>query len=147
MKNTMFKRFVFLFILLSMICVDVLASLPESNRYRLKSDKKSGILIRPEYSWGIFLGHSGYDIGTIGQGAVSVAYQFNPYFSLGGGSGVNLSIFNLNYHPHWYAYPMNFEGHFEENGTKWGNVILDGVFPVYSLPLFLNARVHFCDRK
>ena len=140
MKNNSSKRLLAIIILLSMISIDVLASLPESNRYKPKPNRKSGILIRPECSWGIF---SGYDNGIISQDAVSVAYQFNPYFSLGGGSGVNLSIFNLNYRPYWYAYPMHFEG----NGTKLGNVILDGVFPVYSLPLFLNTRVLFCDRK
>lgn len=143
MKDILFKRFVLLFILLSMMNVCVMASMPESSRIKPKPNRNKGILIRPEYSFGAYLGQKVDVSGTFSQGAVSVAYQFNPYFALGGGTGVNLAIFNLRYRPYWYDYSI----HFEENGTVWDNTIYHGIFPICSLPLFLNARVNFCDRK
>lgn len=49
-----------------------------------KSGREKGFLIRPEAAAGV-----GFGVGMMYDLNCSFGYQFNPYFSIGGGTGIN----------------------------------------------------------
>lgn len=122
-----------------MINVDVLASLPESSGYRPKSNRHRGILIRPEVSFGMLNILNGYGV----NGVVSVDYKFNPYFALGGSIGWSSYARLQQYYASWF---YNYQNGNYEVGSN--NVLNEYYFCKFSsLPLFVNARVNFCDKN
>ena len=124
-----------------MICVDVLASLPESNRYRPRPNRKSGILIRPECSLGVLVG-GGYGM----KNTVSVNYQFNPYFVLGGGLSLSgTQLLYLNKYPG--DLPNETTGYYNNGSSLISYGSDEGLSLSASMPLFFNARIYFCDRN
>lgn len=82
-----------------------------------KSGREQGFVIRPELGLGADLGYcGGWFLGL----HATFAYQFNPYFTLGAGTGLNcLPKSHADIRPEM----------------------------VSAFPLFANARVYFCDRQ
>ena len=82
-----------------------------------KSGREKGIVIRPE----ILATHDvNHPEGNLINFHATVAYQFNPYYSIGGGLGVD----NLHCSSNHYA-DFNLTG----------------------IPIYANARAYFLDRK
>lgn len=104
-----------------------------TTRIHEKSGRKKGVVIRPEIAWGFGKGRSSVDYGEYEYemdfyGKINLIslycnfdYQFNPYFTLGAGTGLLTSTYTDYLYDNWYR----------------------GL----SLPLCANARAYFCDRK
>lgn len=107
-----------------------------TTRIHEKSGRKKGVVIRPEIALGFGNGRSSvdyweYEMDFYGKiNLISLYcnfdYQFNPYFTLGAGTGLL----------------TNTSRYYEIDSTG-GTVSYRG----FSLPLCANARAYFCDRK
>lgn len=87
-----------------------------------KSGREKGWLIRPELGVGYHVMEGG---GFMFDPSVTIEYQFNPYFSIGAGTGVAL----IKKHSH----PI-YDTCYDNGGMT-------------SIPIYANLRVYFCDRK
>lgn len=79
-----------------------------------KSGREKGFLIRPEVGLGVV-----FDEGWFLNLQGTFAYQFNPYFTIGAGIGMNIIPSTHYYRPK----------------------------PLTAIPLYANTRVYFCDRR
>ena len=103
-----------------------------TTRIHEKSGRKKGVVIRPEIALGFGNCRSRVDYGEYEMdfyGKTNLIslycnfdYQFNPYFTLGAGTGLLTSTYT----------DYSYDG---------------GTFRGFSLPLYANARAYFCDRK
>lgn len=113
------------------------ASTTHVKKERPKSGREKGWVIRPEIEFG-----SGYN----GRGNVGVmgtaCYQINPYFSVGGGAGYLMEVYYTNKDDR-HQYSGN--RHFDFSGS-FDFHFLNESRPS-SIPVFINARVYFMDRK
>lgn len=130
-----------LFVLLGLFFltnVCVVASTNDS--IRQKSNRSKGIVLKPEFGLGLKTGDRIIISNTFANGSLSLSYQFNPYFSLGGGCGVS-QVFYLK-----YASPDNYYRKLIIP-FPFAELLMRNMDRYYSMPLFLNARVYCCDRK
>lgn len=84
-----------------------------------KSGREKGWVIRPELGFGFHIMNNG---GFMIDPTITGVYQFNPYFSIGAGSGITY---------------VNCNDYKNES-------LNDGMT---SIPLYVNLRAYFCDRK
>ena len=90
-----------------------------TTRFHEKSGREKGWVISPE----VGISKKFY------MANVTAAYQFNPFLSIGGGTGLEYRTDNL--------YLFDSIG-MMSSGERYSLV---------SLPIYVNARVYFCDRK
>lgn len=97
------------------------ASTTHVKKERPKSGREKGWLIRPELGVGYHVMENG---GFMLDPSVTIAYQFNPYFSIGAGTGATLVK--------KHSKPM-YDTCYDNGGMA-------------SIPVYGNLRVYFCDR-
>lgn len=97
-----------------------------------KSLRQKGLVLRPEIGIGLNI-EGGMQLNLLGI----ASYQFNPYISLGGGTGISYNNFYDNFGQHFYSIPIfaNIRGYF--CNRKWS--------PYYDIKLGFNATINQKD--
>lgn len=96
-----------------------------------KSIRQKGLVVRPEI--GIGLNEGGMQLNILGI----ANYQFNPYISLGGGTGLSYNNFDEDFGQHFFSIPIyaNIRGYFCDR--KWS--------PYYDIKLGFNGTINQKD--
>lgn len=99
---------------------------------KTKSIRQKGLVVRPEIGIGLNL-EKGMQLNILGI----ANYQFNPYISLGGGTGLSYNNFDEDFGQHFFSIPIyaNIRGYFCDR--KWS--------PYYDIKLGFNGTINQKD--
>lgn len=103
-----------------------------TNKPKSKSIRQKGLVVRPEIGIGLNL-EKGMQLNILGI----ANYQFNPYISLGGGTGLSYNNFDEDFGQHFFSIPIyaNIRGYFCDR--KWS--------PYYDIKLGFNGTINQKD--